>query len=185
MSAREKEDNERKISGLPVVPAAPVNSPTWRRRTEEERGKKGGGEDCDMRERSGGEGKVCRCDRGSGVGGEGGERRRRQAITVSEEESEEERKEDWRGGRRDDQARAQQQKQTAGGRRERKQGASGRGEEKTEWEREIEGEHDGGRVTGTEASRGGGGGRRWRRRRLVGRGLAGQTERAGAERGRF
>lgn len=34
--------------------------------------KEGGGEDCDMRERSRGEGKVCRCDTGSGVGGEKG-----------------------------------------------------------------------------------------------------------------
>lgn len=47
--------------------------------------KEGGGEDCDMRERSRGEGKVCRCDTGSGVGGEKGGGGR-QAITVSEEE---------------------------------------------------------------------------------------------------
>lgn len=90
--------------------------------------------------------------------------------------------EDWRRDRRDEQARAQQRKGRLGV--EGKQGASGRGKE----EKRVSGrrqkrkergnteEGTRGRVTGTEASRGGGGG---------GGGLAGQTERAGAERGRF
>lgn len=49
---------------FPVVPAGPVNSPTWRKGAE--------------REREGGKGewKVCRCDRsGRCGGGEGGFRR--------------------------------------------------------------------------------------------------------------
>lgn len=76
-----------------MVPAGPVNSPTWRKRTEEEReGEREGG--TATREGSKGEGKVCRCDRSR--------RGRRQAIWVREEEEEE----DWRRGRRDEQARA-------------------------------------------------------------------------------
>lgn len=54
---------------FPVVPAGPVNSPTWRKGAE--------------REREGGKGewKVCRCDRSGRCGGGG----RLQAIWVREE----------------------------------------------------------------------------------------------------
>lgn len=45
--------------------------------------------------------------------------------------------EDWRRDRRDEQARAQQQNRRLGV--EGKQGASGRGKEKSEWETEREG----------------------------------------------
>lgn len=60
---------------------------------------------------------------------------RRQAIWVRGEE------EDWRRDRRDEQARAQQQNRRLGV--EGKQGASGRGKEKSEWETERDTQREG------------------------------------------
>lgn len=56
---REKERERTSSLPLPVVPAAPVNSPTWRKRTEEERERERGGRDCDMRLEAEGRGKFA------------------------------------------------------------------------------------------------------------------------------
>lgn len=66
-TVRVSEREKRERNAFPVVPAGPVNSPTWRKRTESEKEAKG-------------EGKDCRCDRSW--------RGRRQAIWVREEAEE-------------------------------------------------------------------------------------------------
>lgn len=72
---RESETEETSPLPFPVVPAGPVNSPTWRRRTEEERAREGLRHESEAK----GRGKFA----GVTVAGGGG---RRQAIWVREAE---------------------------------------------------------------------------------------------------
>lgn len=115
---RERERRKDVYCSLPVVPAAPVNSPTWRKRIEGEREseERRGEEDCDMRgKQRGGESlQVWQRQRS----------RKGEALGYLGEIGGEE--EDRRRDRRDEQARAQQQNRRLGV----------EGKQRSEWERE-------------------------------------------------